>query len=206
MSSTPKTHVLTLLALAMLALTACAKSSAGVAGPDDMSMGDPNAKVKVVEYASLTCPHCARFANDVFPAFKAKYVDTGKVQYTYKEFFTPPADVAAAGYVIARCAGKDKYFAVLEGVFRSQQEMFTKGNTPRAVLLRVAQSTGMTEAQFKACLADEKAGEALKARVEKSARADKIQSTPTFFVNGKMVKEGEITLKELDAAIAAASK
>lgn len=194
-----------IMALGALALVACSKPG-GTAAQGDMSLGDANAKVKVVEYASLTCPHCAKFHEEVFPAFKAKYIDTGKVQFTYKEFLTPPYEVAAAGYVVARCAGKDKYFTVLAGIFHNQQEMFSPTSSPREVMLRVAQSTGMTEDQFKACLADEKALKDVNDRVEKAARNDGVQSTPTFFVNGKKLKEGEISMAELDAAIAAASK
>ncbi|MDB5447797.1 MAG: dsbA, partial [Phenylobacterium sp.] len=97
-------------AAAALALAGCHKSGAAGSAQGDMSLGPPDAKVKVVEYASASCSHCARFNNEVFPAFKAKYVDTGKVNYTLREFLTPPEEVAAAGFLLARCAGKDKYF------------------------------------------------------------------------------------------------
>src|SRR4051812_29860044 len=100
--------------MAGLALAACSKGGAGGAvSAEDMSMGDAKAKVQFTEYASASCAHCARFNNEVFPALKAKYIDTGKVHYTLKEFLTPPENVAAAGFLLARCAGKDKYFTVL---------------------------------------------------------------------------------------------
>src|SRR5258708_39808514 len=83
---------------------------APAASPDDMSMGNPKAKIEVIEYASLSCPHCAHFNEAVFPTLKAKYIDTGKVRYTLKEMLTEPATVAAAGFMVARCAGPDKYF------------------------------------------------------------------------------------------------
>lgn len=191
---------------ASLALAGCSKGGGGAAASaEDMTLGDPNAKVKVVEYASVTCSHCAAFNETTFPAFKAKYIDTGKVHYTFKEFLTPPEQVAAAGFLIARCAGKDKYFTVVDALFRSQQEMFQSGDM-RGGLLRVAQSAGMTEQQFNACVQDEKALTALNTRVEKAIRQDGISATPTFVVNGKKIKEGDITLPELDAAIAEASK
>ena len=79
--------------------------------------------MQVVEYASASCPHCARFDSEVFPAFRAKYVDTGKVRYTLKEYLTEPRGVAAAGFLLARCAGKDRYFPVLDAVFKGQDEM-----------------------------------------------------------------------------------
>lgn len=191
---------------ASLALAGCSNGGGGAAASaEDMTLGDPNAKVKVVEYASVTCSHCAAFNETTFPAFKAKYIDTGKVHYTFKEFLTPPEQVAAAGFLIARCAGKDKYFTVIDALFRSQQEMFQSGDM-RGGLLRVAQSAGMTEQQFNACVQDEKALTALNTRVEKAIRQDGISATPTFVVNGKKIKEGDITLPELDAAIAEASK
>lgn len=190
--------------LGALALAGCSK---GAGAPDtaDMTLGDPNAKVKMTEYASLTCSHCGTFNNEVFPAFKAKYIDTGKVHYTFKEFLTPPNEVAAAGFLTARCAGKDKYFNVTDAIFHAQQEMFTTGDM-RGILLRIAQSAGLTEEQFNACITDEAALKALNERVEKSIKVDKVTATPTFVMNGKKIKEGDISLAELDAAVAEASK
>lgn len=191
---------------ASLVLAGCSKGGgAGAPSAEDMSLGDPNAKVKLVEYASVTCSHCAKFNEEVFPQFKAKYIDTGKVHYTLKEFLTPPEQVAAAGFLVARCAGKDKYFTVIDALFRSQQEMFQSGDL-RGGLLRVAQSAGMTEAQFNACIQDEAALKALNARVEKAIRQDGVSATPTFVVNGKKLAEGEVTMAQLDAAVAEASK
>ena len=191
---------------ASLALAGCNQGGGGAAASaEDMTLGDANAKVKVVEYASVTCSHCAAFNETTFPAFKAKYIDTGKVHYTFKEFLTPPEQVAAAGFLVARCAGEDKYFTVIDALFRGQQEMFQSGDM-RGGLLRVAQSAGMTEEQFNACVQDEEALKALNARVEKAIRQDGIQATPTFVVNGKKIKEGDISIAELDAAIAEASK
>ena len=197
-------RLLVVAALGALALAGCSKG-AGTVDTADMTLGDPNAKVKMVEYASLTCSHCGTFNNDVFPAFKKKYIDTGKVHYTFKEFLTPPNEVAAAGFLTARCAGKDKYFNVTDAIFHAQQEMFTTGDM-RGVLLRIAQSAGLTEEQFNACITDEAALKALNERVEKAIKVDKINATPTFVINGKKVKEGEVSLAELDAAVAEASK
>ena len=197
-------RLLVVAALGALVLAGCSKG-AGTVDTADMTLGDPNAKVKMVEYASLTCSHCGTFNNDVFPAFKAKYIDTGKVHYTFKEFLTPPNEVAAAGFLTARCAGKDKYFNVTDAIFHAQQEMFTTGDM-RGVLLRIAQSAGLTEEQFNACITDEAALKALNERVEKAIKVDKINATPTFVINGKKVKEGEVSLAELDAAVAEASK
>lgn len=192
-------------AVAGLALAGCNKGAGSAASAEDMSLGDPAAKVKVVEYASASCSHCARFNSEVMPEFKKKYVDTGKVQYTLKEFLTPPTEVAMAGFLVARCAGKDKYFPVLDAIFRSQEEMFQTGDF-RGVLLRVAQSAGMTEAQFSSCVSDEAAIKAMTARVERANKVDGITGTPTILVNGKKIGEGEISMAQLDQAIAEASK
>jgi protein-disulfide isomerase len=171
------------------------------ARPDDMSLGSPKAKIQVVEYASLSCPHCARFNSDVFPAFKAKYVDTGKVRYTLREMLTPPAEVAAAGFMLARCAGPGKYFKVVDEVFRSQSKW---DGDIKPVFLAIAKNNGLTEAQFDSCLTSQAGMDAVNARV-KAAIDLGVSSTPTFFVNGKKY-EGELTLEKLDAAIAAARK
>jgi len=195
---------LALVAVAgLLLLAACSRGSA--ASSEDMSMGDPKAPVKMVEYASASCTHCATFNNTVFPAFKAKYIDTGKVHYTLKEFLTPPNELAAAGFLTARCAGKEKYFSVLDAIFRSQQEIFQTGDM-RGVLLRVAQSAGLTESQFNTCITDETALKALNARVERAIKQDRITGTPAFFINGKSVGSGEISLAALEKAVAEASK
>lgn len=197
---------LMLAAGAALTLTACSKGGVGgTKGPamdDDMSLGNAKSKVQVTEYASAACVHCAKFAIDVFPAFKAKYIDSGKVHYTFREILTAPQEVAAAGFLLARCAGKDKYFTVLDGVFRSQQD-WVQTQDVRGSLLRVAQNAGMNEEQFNACISDEKAMQALNARVEKYATLDKIDATPTFIINGKKL-EGEQSLETLSKAIDAA--
>ncbi|MDG2530472.1 DsbA family protein [Caulobacter endophyticus] len=199
-----------LLAAALVAgvagLSACNKTGATVTA-DDMSLGDPNAKVTVIEYASASCVHCAKWNEEVFPAFKSKYIDTGKVRYVYREFLTAPPQVAAASFLLARCAGKDKYFSVLDSVYRSQEEMFTTGQY-RDVLLRIGQSAGLNEQQFDACVSDEKALKALNDRIERYSKETDIKGTPTFVINGKKLNEegGEAPLAQLDAAIAAASK
>jgi protein-disulfide isomerase len=201
------TAVRTLAAAAAMAalLAGCAKpvGQAGLAQADDMSLGNPNAKVKVVEYASASCPHCARFAVDVFPAFKAKYVDTGRASFTLKEYLTEPQVLAAGGFLLARCAGKDRYFPVLDAVFRAQDRMVQTGDY-KTDMSRIAKDPGgLTDAQFEACMKDTVAAQALAARANRHLKEDKIEATPTFVINGKRF-EGEMTLPELDAAIAKA--
>jgi protein-disulfide isomerase len=193
----------------LVAATALAAFGAGPAAaqaaPGDMTLGNPNAKVKVVEYASLSCSHCAAFNETVFPAFKAKYIDTGRVHYTFREFLTEPANIAAAGYLMARCAGPGKYFTVVDAVFRSQPR-WNDAPSVKPIFVDIAKANGLSEAQFEACMGDKAAIAALTERVRKAVDDDKIHATPTFVINGKTVKEGGMTLAELDAAIAAAAK
>ena len=168
--------------------------------PDDMTLGSPKAPVTVVEYASASCPHCARFNNEIFPAFKAKYVDTGKVRYVFREFLTEPVEVAAAGFMLAHCAGNDKYFKVLDAVFRDQQKMYESGDV-RGVLLKIGEDNGLTEAQYMACLTNDTTKNALFKKVDGYVAQDHIESTPTFLI-GDQKLEGEQSLAQLDAAIA----
>lgn len=193
-------HPLMIAAAMALMLTACNKSAGG-ATADDMALGNAQAKVTVVEYASASCPHCAEFNNEVFPIFKTKYIDSGKIHYVFREFLTPPQEVAASGFLIARCAGKDKYFSVLDAIYRGQAAMYASGDY-RGSLLRIAQSAGMSEDQFNKCTTDDAALKALNDRVQKSVDAG-ISGTPTFVVNGTKM-DGAPTLANLDAAIAQA--
>ena len=172
--------------------------------PDDMILGSPKAPVTVIEYASASCPHCARFSNEVFPAFKAKYIDTGKVRYVFREYLTEPVEVAAAAFMMAHCAGNTKYFKVLGEVFRDQEKMYQTGDV-RGVLLKIGEDNGMTEAQYMACLTDDKAKDALFKKVDGYFRSDHIESTPTFLIGGQKL-EGEQSLAALDAAIAKAKR
>ncbi len=198
---------LILVVFAALSLAACGKGGAGGASGDEMSLGDSKAKVTLIEYASVACPICAAFNNNVFPEFKKKYVDTGKVHYIAREALTGNPTLAASGFLLARCAGKEKYFQVTEAVYRAQDDIYEPGTEnvrPDAghdILLRIAQSAGMTEDQFTKCLTDEKQITALNDRVEKFAKQDGVDATPTFMLNGKKWKQGLVTMADLDAAL-----
>lgn len=178
---------------------ALAVTSLGAVDPGEMALGNPRAKVTVVEYASLSCPHCAAFNNDVFPAFKKKYVDTGKVHYVYREFLTDPADLSAAAALTARCAGRSNYFKVIDAFFRGQAEMYRTGDARKA-LLAAGQAGGLNEKAVTACLADKAQAAALNARIKRYIEVDKISGTPTFVINGRVL-QGDHDLKSLDAAI-----
>jgi protein-disulfide isomerase len=190
-----------------IALAAVFAAGGAMAAPsalsEDMSLGNPKAKIQVIEYASMSCPHCAHFNEAVFAPFKAKYLDTGKAYYTLKEMLTPPEQVAAAGFLTARCAGKDKYFKVVDEVFRSQSRWATGSIKP--IFLEIAKANGLTEEQFNTCLTDKPALDALAARVDRAATQDGIQGTPTIFINGKQLTDVPANLADMDAAIAKAT-
>jgi protein-disulfide isomerase len=193
--------------LVLISAAAVLAARAALAGPailpEDMSMGSPTAKIEVIEYASLACPHCGHFNETIFPALKAKYIDTGKVRYTLKEMLTEPTTVAAAGFLIARCAGPAKYFTVVDQVFRSQPR-WTSGNI-KPIFQEIAAANGIDEAHFNACLQDQAGVNAVATRAQRAQEVDKVTSTPTLFINGEQVETPQ-TPEELDAAIAAATR
>lgn len=175
---------------AMATLAGCGGSSGGAA-EGDMALGAPEgAKVTVVEYASVTCGHCAAWQEQVWPEFKTRYIDTNKVRYVFREFPTPPADIAAAGFLIARCAGEDKYFDVIHEIMASQRE-WQAGVAPRSTLVRVAAGAGLSEQEFQACVSDEDAIKAMDARVKAGIDAG-VTGTPTFIVNGTRVIDSSL--------------
>ncbi|HLZ82416.1 MAG TPA: thioredoxin domain-containing protein [Caulobacteraceae bacterium] len=188
--------------LSTFALGACHKAVQAVG--DDASLGDPKAPVKVVEYASVACPVCGRWYREVFGAFKAKYIDTGKVYYTFREMLVGDAteqSMAAAGFLLARCAGRDKYFPIVDAIFQGQNDIY---NDPRAGLLKIAQANGLGEKRFTACVNDAAALTALNNRVQNYVTVSQVNATPTFVINGSVLEPGYHSLAELDAAIATA--
>jgi protein-disulfide isomerase len=190
-----------LVAVAAFTLSACSQGGGEVTS-DDMSMGNAKAPVTMIEYASASCPHCAEFNNEVFPAFKAKYIDTGKVHYVFREFLTPPENVAAAGFMTARCAGRDKYFSVLDAIYRGQRAMFESGDF-HGTFQRIAESAGVSDAQFEKCINDSAGLKAMNDRIDGYIKNNGIESTPTFVINGTKLT-GEQTLATLDQAVAVA--
>lgn len=170
--------------------------------PGDMSLGNPRAAVTVVEYASAACPHCAHFNNKVLPAFKAKYIATGKALYVLREFLTPPNEVAAAGFLLARCAGEGRYFSTLDAFFHGQEGMY-RDRDARKLIYSVGAKAGLSPTQVTACLTDETGRAELNDRVERNMMADMVTYTPTFVINGRDLDQlrHEVTLADLDAVI-----
>lgn len=173
-----------------------------VSRADDMALGSPRAPVTVVEYASLGCPHCATWSNTVFPAFKKTYVDTGRVRFVLRELpFGDPA-VATAGFMLARCAGANGYFPMVEAIFADYAAVEAK---PHDEMLRVSKGQGFTPARFEACIKDPKGLSALQARADRHQRGDHVTGTPTFVIGATRL-EGDQSLATLAAAITAAQR
>ncbi len=149
----------------------------------ELALGPAEAKVTVVEYASMTCGHCAHFSKDVWPDFKKKYVDTGKVHYIFREF--PLDNLAAAASMLARCAGGDKTFPLIEALFAKQADWaFGEGN-PVPKLFEIAKQVGFTQESFDKCLTDQKLLDNITAGRTRASEVFSVGATPTFFVNGK---------------------
>jgi protein-disulfide isomerase len=195
------TRIRRLIALAAAFVFAASCAAAGVMDPEpgDMGMGGAKARVTVIEYASVGCPHCAVWSHDVFPTVKARYVDTGRVRFVMREMITGDATIATAGFMLARCAGPMKYFAVVDQVYSRQGEMWGKAANAGAVLGEIAKSVGMSQPDFEACIDDQKGLDALNARVAAHGK-DGVSSTPTFFVNGKRYDE-PLTLAQVAEAV-----
>jgi protein-disulfide isomerase len=167
------------------------------AGPlGDEAQGKPDAPVTIIEYASMTCPHCANFDVNVYPLLKSRYIDTGKVRYILREFPLDP--LAAAGFMLARCAGNGKFFGLVDVLFRRQSEWMVE--KPLAPLLEIAKQAGFTEASFDACLANRDILKGIDQVRERAATELGVEATPTFFINGKMYR-GEMTMEQMEGAI-----
>lgn len=163
-------------------------------------LGDPDAPVTIIEYSSLTCPHCAAFHTDTLPAIKERYVDTGMAKIVYRDF--PLDQNALNAAVIAHCAGPDRYFVFLEALFGSQQR-WARSADPTESLIQLAGLGGLPRDQAEACLADEAMQDAvLQTRLDGQAEYQ-ISSTPSFVVNGELVS-GNRTVDEFATVIEAA--
>jgi protein-disulfide isomerase len=163
----------------------------------DVVEGQANAPVTVVEYASMTCSHCAAFATKVYPTLQSKYIDTGKAKLILREFPLDP--LATAGFMLARCSG-DKREAMIELLF-AQQKNWAFVDRPLDGLLNVVKQTGMTQETFERCLKDQALYDKINMVRDRGAEKFGVNATPTFFINGKRVS-GEMTVEQLDKEIA----
>lgn len=194
-------------ALALLAkfgfvLNARAQSqvpSADLAQPSplgDIVLGSPDAPVTIIEYASMTCPHCAQFQAKTFPKLKERYIDTGKVRYIFREF---PLDPLAAGaFMLARCADKDKYLSIIDLFFGTQRDWVVPN--PLQPLFNIAKQAGYNEETFNACLKNQQILDGIQNVRDHAAKVLNVESTPTFFINGKRVV-GDVSIEEMEKEI-----
>lgn len=170
----------------------------------DMTMGDPNAPVEVVEYASFTCPHCAAFHNDTFKDFKRDYIDTGKVHFIYREVYFDRYGLWAS--MVARCAGTERYFGISDLLYESQSVWARQGD-PAAVaesLKRIGAQAGLSPAALDACLQDAEMAQNLVSWYETNAARDNVRSTPTFLINGES-HSGNMSLSQIGRLVDEAS-
>jgi protein-disulfide isomerase len=169
--------------------------------PNDHVMGDPKAPITIIEYASLTCPHCAAFHTQILPEIKKKWIDAGKVKLVYRDF--PLDQVAAKAAQIAECAPPDRYFGVIDLIFRGQQQWATASD-PMAELAKPLRIAGLGEKEIKDCLANEaKANEVI--ADYKGGEVLGVNSTPTLFIDGKQY-QGARSVDELDATFSKLAK
>lgn len=193
--------------LGALALSACggdkgdavnmaSNSTYEVAG--DHAIGNPDAKVVIVEYASVVCGACANWHNNVYPDLKSKYIDTGKVRYIFREFPTSPPQYAQAGFLIANCADEDRFMENIALQFKRQSALLSARDM-RQAYIDLAKVSGLSEAEFKACMTNEEEIERYKTVVKNGEDAG-VVSTPTFFINGKKTKV--FTIESFDEQLA----
>ncbi|MEC9343564.1 MAG: DsbA family protein [Pseudomonadota bacterium] len=163
----------------------------------DMVLGAEDAPVTIIEYASMTCPHCAAFHENSLPGLKEKYIDTGKVRLIFREFPFDPR--AAAAFMLARCAPKDQYFPMIDVMFR-QQNVWATARDPRPPLLQIAKLAGFTQESFEACLKNQQVLDNVMAVKDKAAKEYRVESTPTFFINGEK-QSGAFSVEEMSKFI-----
>src|SRR5216683_8447552 len=163
----------------------------------DEIQGQADAPVTIVEYASMTCPHCSHFHETTYPEMKKKYIDTGKVRFIFREFPLDPLALAAS--MLARCAGQDKYFPLIDALFAQQKDWVVQ--KPLAPMLAIAKQAGFTQETFDKCLANQRMLDGIEATRQRAATKFNVNSTPTFFINGKIYR-GALTVQELDQQVA----
>lgn len=163
----------------------------------EIVLGKADAPVTIIEYASMTCPHCAAFHQDVLPALKQKYIDTGKVKLVFREF--PLDGVALRASMMARCAGEAKAYPMIDILFK-QQKIWATSEDPIGALSRIAKLGGMSQGTFDACLADETLMKQLVQSRQEGADKFDIKGTPSFIIDGKTY-DGDTEIEEFDAIL-----
>ncbi len=178
--------------------TSTAKTVMPVIGADEFIIGKPDAPITIVEYASLTCPHCARFHTDTLPKLKEKYIDPGKVRLVYRDF--PLDRFALQGSMMARCAGRERYLGFIDAMFMTQ-DGWARSNNPTLALARIGLQGGMSQKTFDACMQNKEIETKILAQRVAGQEKFSINSTPTLIINGQ-VHAGALTISEIDSILA----
>ena len=165
---------------------------------NDVVLGGADAKVTIVEYASMTCTHCARFHEEVYPALKAKYIDTNKIKFILREFPLDP--LATAGFMLARCSGSDEKRTALVDLMFSQQKSWAFADKPIEALLSLSKQAGFTQEAFEACLKNQSLYDGINKIRDRASEKFGVDATPTFYING-VRRSGELSIDELDKTI-----
>jgi protein-disulfide isomerase len=163
----------------------------------DISLGSATAPVNIIEYASMTCVHCAAFHEETWPKLKAKYVDTGKVRFTLREFPLDP--LATAGFMLARCVGPEKRNAIVDLLY-TQQKMWAFVDKPIEALAALVKQAGISQADFEACLKNQSLYDQVTQTRDEASKKFQIHATPTFFVNGREMS-GEQPIEDFDKVL-----
>ncbi len=196
--------VLRLLALFLLLVPGAARAADSY--PIDQTMGKADAPVTIIEYASLTCPHCAHLEETTLPRLKAEWVDTGKARLVYRDFPTGPVEISLVASMVTQCSGTQRYFGVLDLLFRTQ-EKWIEAASPIDEIKHIVAVAGISPAEVDDCLKRQDLMDAIKARADAANTAYGIDATPSLVVNGKLYT-GDLSydaLKpNLDQAYAAA--
>ncbi len=171
--------LLFLVVLAGLGLAVGARADEG-----DRVLGKADAPITIIEYASLTCPHCADFNKEVMPELKQRYVDTGKAKIVFRDF--PLDQMALRASMLARCAPADKYFAFIDVLFQ-QQGNWATAKDPMAALEQLGKLGGVSSDKFKECMANQGLADAVLGERLRGANEFKVEGTPTLYVNGKKI-------------------
>jgi protein-disulfide isomerase len=187
-----------------LFVVGCQQQAASAPATGDMTLGPSSAKVTITEYAAPSCPVCKGFHDDVFKPVKEKYIDTGKVRFVLKEMpsHNPPIDVAV--FLLARCAGKEKYFPVIDAAFDKQQDIELAARSPagaKPALIELARGAGLSESQANACISDPAGMRRIIQTADEDMRTHNIAGTPTIMIDGVKAGREAYSLEGLSALI-----
>lgn len=164
----------------------------------ERALGPEDAKVVIVEYASMTCGHCANFHKNTFSKIKEKYIDSNKIRFVFREF--PLDNVASAAFMLARCAPEDKYFEIIDLMFE-QQRTWAFTNNPLQSMMDFSKQIGFTQKSFEACLTNQELLDGVRWVADRGSKKFNVRATPTLFLNGKRLSGGALSFDQMSALV-----